>query len=74
MVDETQGAASPEPLVSIAGKPWYKSRTIWANVIATGAMIAQSSLGFEVSAEEAGAVLVVVNLIMRAVTKEPLTA
>jgi len=71
--NETEGAASPEPSTS-QGKPWYKSRTVWANVIATGAMIAQASLGFEVSAEEAGAVLVIVNLIMRAATKEPLTA
>lgn len=73
MADETsQGAASPEPAVSLAGKPWYKSRTIWANIIATGAMIAQSSLGFEVTPEEVAGVLVVVNLVMRYVTKEPL--
>lgn len=51
---------------------WYKSKTIWANVISVVAMVAQNALGFEVTAEEATAVLVLVNLACRAVTDGPL--
>jgi len=50
-------------------KPWYVSKTIWANVLMYVAMIASKQFGFEVSVEEQGAVLLLVNVILRAVTK-----
>lgn len=51
---------------------WYKSRTLWINIIAVVGMILQQYAGVTVTGEEAGALLVTVNLVMRAVTKEPL--
>ena len=54
------------------GKRWFSSRTIWINIIALVALLLQSQIGFELNAEETASILVVINLIMRAVTKEPL--
>lgn len=54
------------------GKKWYLSRTLWVNLIALVALLLQSQVGFELSSEETAAILVVINLIMRAITKEPL--
>ena len=51
---------------------WYRSKTVWTNIIAIGALIAQSSFGFAVTPEESIALLGTVNLIVRAYTKEPL--
>ncbi len=54
------------------GKKWWKSKTVWVNVIALVALLLQSQIGFELNAEETASILVVINLIMRAITKEPL--
>ena len=51
---------------------WYLSKTLWANVISVAALIIQQYLGVTVTAEEAGALLVTVNLVARAITKESL--
>jgi len=53
-------------------KKWYRSKTIWVNLIAAGAMIVQSQTGFVISPEEQAAILAVVNLVLRAVTGEPI--
>jgi hypothetical protein len=50
-------------------KTWWKSKTLWLNVIALVAMLVQSNYGFVIAAEEQAAIIVVANLIMRAVTK-----
>lgn len=52
------------------GKRWYLSRTLWVNVIAYAALCTQDVV--ELTLDEQGAVLVLVNLAMRAVTKKPL--
>lgn len=54
-------------------KKWYKSKTLWINIIALAALFLKNQFGFEVSAEETGAVLAVVNLILRAITKTGLS-
>jgi len=54
------------------GKSWYLSKTLWVNIIAIVVLLSKGLLGFDVTAEEAGAILVVVNVVLRAVTKEPL--
>lgn len=54
------------------GKKWYLSRTLWVNVIALAALLLQSQIGFELTSEETAAILTVINLIMRAITKQPL--
>jgi hypothetical protein len=53
-------------------KKWYKSKTFWVNVIAFSAMLAQTYYGFLIAPEEQAAIIVVANLVLRAVTKEGL--
>lgn len=55
------------------GKPIYKSKTFWVNAIAVASMLVQAKYGFVVSPEEQLCVLGVINLILRAVTKEEIT-
>ncbi len=50
-------------------KLWWKSKTLWVNIIALVAMIIQANYGFIVAAEEQAAIIIVVNLILRAITK-----
>ena len=54
------------------GKAWYLSKTLWVNIIFLFAFLIKGFFGFEMSAEETAAILVVINLILRVVTKEPL--
>jgi len=54
-------------------KSWYKSKTMWANTLAAGALWVQSSTGFVVDPEAQAGILVVLNLVLRAVTKGGLT-
>jgi len=54
-------------------KPWYMSRTLWVNIIAIVVLVAQMQFGFEVDEEAELAILAVINLIMRIITKQPLT-
>lgn len=56
----------------LAGKPFYKSKTFWTNVVAIGGMLAQMKYGFIVSVELQTLALSVINLALRAVTKEPI--
>lgn len=53
-------------------KVWWKSKTLWVNIVAIAAMIAQSNYGFIIAPEEQIAIIAVVNLIMRAITKSGL--
>lgn len=53
-------------------KQWWKSKTVWANVIATAALIAQSQYGFVIPAEIQGYALIGVNFILRIITKTEL--
>ena len=55
-------------------KPWYRSRTLWLNIIAIIALVAQVQAGFVIDADEQLALLAMINLLMRAITKEPLGA
>jgi len=52
---------------------WYRSRTLWLNIIAITAMIAQAQYGFLIDAEAQAAILAILNLILRAITEEGLT-
>jgi len=54
------------------GKAWYLSKTLWVNIIFLFAFLFKGFFGFEFTAEETAAILVVVNLILRIVTKKPL--
>jgi len=56
------------------GKPWYKSKTVWVNIVALVASVA-AVYGLEIKQEEqyaiAVGILAVVNIILRFVTREP---
>jgi uncharacterized membrane protein len=53
-------------------KPVWKSKILWANLIAIVVLLAQSELGYEISAEAQGGILAVINILLRLITKEPL--
>ena len=52
------------------GKPLRKSKTFWVNLIALIALIVQTQTRFVVTPEEQTAIVVVINMILRLVTKE----
>lgn len=54
-------------------KEWYRSKTLWINLIMVAALIAQMQYGFVIAPEEQIGILAVVNLILRATTNEGLT-
>ena len=55
-------------------KHWYSSRTLWVNGIAALALLAQTKYGFVIDAEAQAAILIVLNIILRAITKAPIGA
>ncbi len=54
------------------GKSPLTSKTLWANAIAIGAMVAQGYTGFVVGPEYQAAALGIINLVLRTVTRERL--
>lgn len=55
-------------------KPFYESKTFWANTIALVVTALNSSLGWlNISGDEAVSFLAVANLVLRAVTKGGVT-
>ena len=50
-------------------KAFWQSKTIWLNVLAAVGGIVQTYTGFVVSPEVQGAVLILLNVILRLVTK-----
>ncbi len=53
-------------------KKWYHSKTLWTNFIALVAVVLSGNAGIELTAEETAAVLVVLNMFLRIITKQPL--
>lgn len=51
-------------------KIWYASKTIWLNLLSLVAILVQTQTGFVISAEMEVAILGIINLILRIVTKE----
>lgn len=56
----------------MGGKKWYLSKTLWVNVISLVALLLQEQIGFALTTEETAGILVVINLVMRFITKQPL--
>ena len=55
-------------------KPWYTSKTLWVNFIAFVALAIQSfGTGFVIGAEEQVGILAVLNIILRLITKQPIS-
>jgi hypothetical protein len=53
-------------------KSWYTSKTLWINLSAIGALIAQSQFGYILSPEIQATILGIVNLALRTITNSPL--
>ncbi len=51
-------------------KKFYVSKTIWVNFIALIAVVANEAFGFNISPEIQGGAITVINVILRAITKE----
>lgn len=56
----------------LMAKKWYQSKTLWSNLVAAAAIFVSSNFGIELTAEETGAALVLINIVLRLVTKQPL--
>lgn len=52
-------------------QPW-KSKTMWANVLAIAGLLLSSTFGVELTPEAATGALALINVILRIVTKEPI--
>jgi hypothetical protein len=54
------------------GKKWYHSKTLIVNAIMLVAMFISEASGVEIPAELQGSAMVIVNWVLRLLTKEPL--
>ena len=54
-------------------KEWWKSKTLWINLIAMVVLIIQAFTWFIILLEEQAAIIIIINLILRAITGEGLT-
>ncbi len=52
-------------------KSIFTSKTVWANVVAVAAGFAAQKFGFQIDAATQVAILGVINLVLRVVTKQP---
>ncbi len=66
-------AATDALLNDAVGKKWYASKTFWVNTIVAMSLIAQIKWGFIIDAETQALLLTVINLILRKITKDPVT-
>ncbi len=53
--------------------PWYMSKTLWTNLIAGAGTFLAPKLGLQLDAQTQVSILVVINLVLRAITKQPLS-
>jgi len=53
-------------------KVWWRSKTLWVNFLALVATLLQAKFGFVLDPGLQGVILTSLNLIFRAVTKEPI--
>ena len=58
--------------MSNEAKKVWESKTFWVNVIAILALLAQTQVGFVIDPEAQAALLAVINVGLRAVTKQPI--
>lgn len=52
-------------------KAWWRSKTLWLNLVAGAALLTQSQFGFVLDAQAQAAILAVINLALRFITSEP---
>jgi len=55
-------------------KKWYASKTLWSNAVMLGGSITLNVTGVDlITPEVQASIIVVINLILRVVTKEEIT-
>ena len=59
--------------MSNENKPWYYSKTIWTNLLVMVAFILNGQFGFELAAAEQVAILTVINIVLRTITKNEIS-
>ena len=52
-------------------KAWWRSRTLWFNLVAGAALLLQAQFGFVLDPEAQATILAGVNLVLRLITGEP---
>ena len=50
----------------------WSSKTFWVNIVAAIALFLSAQFGVQLSAEMTGMILAGINVILRAITKEPI--
>jgi len=50
-------------------KKWYASKTVWINLIAAVSVLLQVTLGVGLSLEVQASLIVVINFVLRLITK-----
>lgn len=61
------------PLSLMENKKWYVSRTLWVNVLAAVALFIQNQYGWILPPETQAYALMVINMVLRVITKQPLS-
>ena len=54
-------------------KRWYTSKTLWLNLLAIAALVAQTEFGYILDAEAQAVILATINLALRIITKKGLS-
>jgi len=55
-------------------KKWYASKTLWTNALMLAAVVVYNATGQDyLTPEVQGAIITVVNVVLRVITKEELT-
>jgi hypothetical protein len=55
-------------------KKWYKSKTVWLNVITAIGVFTLNQFGYEITEYQTTLLLSLINLLLRSITKEGLTS
>jgi len=53
------------------GKSWFRSKTLWVNIVAVIGVVTASYLGVTMDADSSVGILATVNFILRLITTEP---
>ena len=54
-------------------KRWYTSKTLWVNLLAIAALVAQTEFGYLLDVEAQSVILAAINLLLRIITKKGLS-
>jgi hypothetical protein len=71
--DLINAAVTTAVLDDAVGKKWYGSKTVWTNVVAAGVLLLQLRYGFIIDPTYQSLALSGINLVLRKITKDPIT-